>query len=73
MPRVVDQDDFDDLKDDVRDIEKDLSALDEDFEKRVNERVAEIFREMAATAILWPTMTFEDHLNNAAKKLEEGE
>lgn len=65
MINAVEQDEFDDLKDDVRTLEK-------DFEERVNDRVAEIFRELSATMLAWPMLTLEEHLNNAAKKLEEG-
>ena len=65
MINAVEQDEFNNLKDDVR-------TLDKDFEERVSDRVAEIFRELSATMLAWPMLTLEEHLNNAAKKLEEG-
>lgn len=65
MTNVVDQDEFNDLKEDVRTLER-------DFEEKVNERVAEIFRSLATTITAWPMLTLEEHLNNMAKNLEEG-
>lgn len=47
MANVVEQDDFNELERDVRSIEEDLNDIDEEFEKRVSRRVAEIFRQIA--------------------------
>lgn len=50
MANVVDQEDFNDLKDRVRDLEA-------DFDDKVNEKVAEILRELAATIVCWPNLS----------------
>ena len=71
MVDVVDRDEFYYLKQTVKGIDADFADLEENFEKRVNDRVAEIFRELSATMLAWPMLTLEEHLNNAAKKLEE--
>lgn len=64
MANVVDKEDFDDLKDRVRDLESDQ-------ESEIDLKVAEVLRELAATIVCWPQLSLEDHFNNAAKKLEE--
>lgn len=65
MINAVEQDEFNDLKDDVRDLEH-------DFDSKVDERVAAILRNLADTMTAWPILTLEEHLNNLAKNLEEG-
>lgn len=56
-----------------QELKKDVRALERDFNAFVDERVAEILREMAATVDAWPSLSLSEHLNNAAKKLEERE
>jgi hypothetical protein len=65
MINAVEQGEFDDLKDDVRTLER-------DFDEKVNERVADILRSLAGNMTAWPMLTLEEHLNNVVKNLEEG-
>jgi len=71
MVEVVDIENFYDLKQEVKDLNTNFTDLDKEFEARVNDRVAEIFRELSATMLAWPMLILEEHLNNAAKNLEE--
>lgn len=65
MIDAVEQDEFNDLKDDVRNLER-------DFDEKVNERVADILRSLSGNITAWPMLTLEEHLNNLVKNLEEG-
>ena len=64
MANVVEQSEFNDLEIRVRDLESDQ-------ESEIDLAIAGAFRELAAAIVCWTNISIADHLNNAAKKLEE--